>query len=215
MPSNPLETNLEIDLERYLRPMSISYNAIQFRQWMDYLHLLHKWNQKINLTAIRSVKEMIPRHIAESLSLVNYILGDRLIDVGCGAGVPGIPLAIMFPEKQVFLLDSNHKKQIFVSQAVKTLGLENVVCVHSWVEEYQPSEKFSTILTRAFKPFAQMLGLTQHLVDPNGQFLAMVGKVPADGFQLEKPYTLEQVVPMRVPNMHVQRHLAIIKKIEE
>lgn len=214
MPSKPINS-LEHLLERYLQSMHVPYSPLQLEQWLGYLQLLHKWNQKINLTAIRTIEEMIPRHVAESLSLADFILGERLIDVGCGAGVPGIPLAILFPEKQVFLLDSNHKKQIFVSQVAKTLGLENIVCVHSWVEEYQPSEKFSTILTRAFKPMAQMLELTQHLVARNGQFLAMVGKAPADGFQLEKPYTLGQVVPMRVPNMHVQRHLVIIKKIEE
>lgn len=213
MPSK-FEPSHENDLARLLKTMGVPFSQHQFSQWLDYLALLHKWNQKMNLTAIRTIKEMIPRHLGESFSLIEYLWGDRLIDVGCGAGIPGIPLAILAPEKQVFLLDSNHKKQIFVSQVAKTLGLDNVTCVHSGVEEYQPSEKFSTILTRAFKPLAQMLSMTQHLVAPNGKFLAMVGKAPAEGFSLDQPYELEQAILMRVPNTQVERHLVIIKKME-
>lgn len=212
---NPSEHKKEIQLlESQMKALGFSCTPLQQEQWFGYLLLLDKWNQHMNLTAIRTIPEMITRHIVESVALYPYLWGERLIDVGCGGGVPGIPLAIAFPEKHFCLLDSNQKKQIFVSQVAKRLNLNNVECIHSLVQEYQPIEKFSTILTRAFKATAQMLALTQHLVAPNGKFLAMIGKQPSS-LKLGEGFKLEEIIPMSLPNANVERHLAIITKRTE
>ncbi|MGD9592524.1 MAG: 16S rRNA (guanine(527)-N(7))-methyltransferase RsmG, partial [Candidatus Berkiella sp.] len=154
----------------------------------------------------------VGRHLLDSLSIGAYLEGGRVIDVGTGAGLPGIPLAIMMPETSFFLLDSNHKKQVFVSQVAKSLSLKNVVCVHSEVKAYQPTEKFSTIVTRAFAPLAQMIDLTAHLLAPNGRFAAMMGKVEQN-IALPLGFELQHMVSLHVPGEIAQRHLAIIARV--
>lgn len=159
-----------------------------------YLDLLHKWNQAYNLTSVRTRDEMQVKHIADSLAVSPYLHGQRLIDVGTGAGLPGIPLAIMHPDKQFTLLDSNSKKTRFLKQAKQQLELQNVEIVHSRVEDYQPEQGFDTVISRAFASICDMLRGSQHLACDNGRFLAMKGVPPTEELQqLPAGFSLDTV----------------------
>lgn len=198
-----------LKLEQGLLALSLQTSSLQRSQLLEFVALLHKWNQAFNLTALREPAKMISRHLLDSLSVFPYLRGERLIDVGTGAGLPGLPLSIVCPERTFFLLDNNRKKQIFTSYVVKTLGLKNVQCICSKVERYQVEQKFSTILTRAFAPIEQMLSLTAHLLDVNGCYLAMIGK------SVEKlpGYQIKQIV-LQVPGETHSRQLAMIEPQE-
>lgn len=194
-----------------LNQLDLTASQQQKEQWLEYLTLLQKWNRGINLVAENDVPKAVTRHLLDSLAIAPYILGNRVIDVGTGAGFPGIPLSILYPEKQFFLLDSNQKKQIFVSYVAKALSLSHVQCLHTRVEAYQPTEKFSTILTRAFSPLAQLLPLTAHLLAPEGRLLAMLGKIQVIDESFPAGYQIEQI-PLHIPGEKGERHLAIISR---
>lgn len=201
-----------ISLKEGLRQLSFPVSEQQYALLAEYIALLQKWNTRMNLIARGDVPKIAQRHLLDSLAIAPFIQGERIIDVGTGAGFPGIPLSILLPAKSFFLLDSNQKRQIFVNHVVKALSLSNAECLSTRVEAYQPTEKFSTILTRAFAPLAEMLPLTAHLLMPGGCWLAMLGKrqmveqIPSSGYQLK------QVVSLHVPGEEGERHLAIISQ---
>jgi len=143
-----------------------------------YLQLLSRWNRAYNLTAIRDINEMATRHILDSLAIFSWVKGPHVIDVGSGAGFPGIPLALAAPDWQVVLLDSNGKKIRFLEEVKRVLSLENVTIVHDRVEHYHPTMAFDTIVTRAFSQLDQMIQWTHHLIAPKGIWLAMKGRYP-------------------------------------
>ena len=207
-----VKEELEKRFKQGLARLHFQASQEQITQNIDYLELMHKWNQRLNLTAIRNPVEMVSRHLLDSVVIYPHLVGQRIIDVGTGAGLPGIPLSIMAPDCQFFLLDSNHKKQVFVNQVVKSLSLKNVSCIYSEVSAYQPAEKFSTILTRAFAPLEKMIHLTSHLLAEGGRFLAMMGKVESTT-ALPSGYELEQMIALKVPQERAERHLAIISRI--
>lgn len=205
-----MNPSLDALLLKGLKELKIESTLADREKLLAYLALLDKWNKRFNLTAVRVVQEMVGRHLLDSLSILPYLHGNRLIDVGTGAGLPGIPLSILQPSKTFFLLDSNQKKQIFVSHVVKSLSLVNAQCVTQPVQIYQPSEKFSTILTRAFAPLDRMLALTGHLLANEGRFLAMMGKISDENLVLPTGYIMQEVVSLNVPGEKADRHLAII-----
>ncbi|MGM0594903.1 MAG: 16S rRNA (guanine(527)-N(7))-methyltransferase RsmG [Pseudomonadota bacterium] len=174
-----------------------------------YVELLGKWNRAYNLTAVRDPTEMVTRHLLDSLAVVPHLSGQRVIDVGTGGGLPGIPLALVFPERQFVLLDSNSKKTRFLVQAKSALGLENVTVVHSRVEAYEPETRFDAIITRAFASVADILAGSRHLLTPQGEFLAMKGTVPeAELAEMPEGFYLLEVVALAVPGLErEQRHL--------
>ncbi|KTD76395.1 16S rRNA (guanine(527)-N(7))-methyltransferase RsmG [Legionella waltersii] len=160
---------------------------------LQYLQLLHKWNDAYNLTAIRHMSEMINKHLMDSLAILPWIKGKRIIDVGTGAGLPGIPLAIAKPDLQFVLLDSNGKKTRFLLEVKRQLHLNNVEIVQNRVENYQPGLGFDTVLSRAFSSLEQMTVWTQHLIAPKGIWLAMKGKVPTDELSsIKYPFKVEE-----------------------
>jgi 16S rRNA (guanine527-N7)-methyltransferase len=174
---------------------------------LDYLALLVKWNQAYNLTAVRDPGEMVTRHLLDSLTVAPHLTGQRIIDVGTGAGLPGIPLSLLFPERQFVLLDSNGKKTRFLVQAKASLGLDNVTVVHSRVEEYRPSEPFDTVIARAFAALADILALCHHLLAPSGSILAMKGGA-SEAETVPAGFHLAEIVTLKVPGLtHEQRHL--------
>lgn len=183
-------------------------------QLLEYAHLLHKWNQTYNLTAVRDLPSIITRHILDSLAIYPWLYGNRLIDVGTGAGLPGIPLAIAFPSLSVTLIDSNGKKIQFLHEVKRLLSLSNIAIIESRVEEYQPSPGFDTITSRAFSDIKQMIKWTQHLLNPQGVWLAMKGRAPvAELDMLRLPH---EVIPYSVPGNDGERCCVIIKNtIEE
>ncbi|MCW8903471.1 16S rRNA (guanine(527)-N(7))-methyltransferase RsmG, partial [Sedimenticola sp.] len=151
-------------LSEGLRIMAIDLSERRQQLLLDYLALLLKWNKAFNLTAIRDPGEMVPRQLLDSLSILNLVQGERVLDVGTGPGLPGIPLAVAQPDRQFVLIDSNGKKTRFVQQAVVALGLDNVQVVRTRVEAYQPDAGFDTITSRAFAALPKMVQLTRHLL---------------------------------------------------
>lgn len=192
--------------------MNVKSTPLQRQQWLDYILLLTKWNQAFNLTAVRSKEEMITRHILDSLSIAPFVSGERILDVGTGAGLPGIPLAIYAPEKQVFMLDSSQKKQVFVTQAIHQIGLNNAFAVHSLVEKYQPEQKFSTIVTRAFASLDKILPLVSPLMVKGGKLLAMLGKVETE-LSIDKGYRIIDIIALQIPGSDAKRHVAILSQV--
>ncbi len=181
---------------------------------LDYIALLTKWNQAYNLTAVRDPDEMVTRHLLDSLAVAPHLTGQRIIDVGTGAGLPGIPLAILFPERHFVLLDSNGKKTRFLVQAKASLGLDNVTVVHSRVEEYRPEEPFDTVIARAFAALTDILSLCRHLIANEGAVLAMKGDA-AEAELLPAGFRLTGVVALTVPGLaHEKRHLIRVVRAE-
>ena len=179
----------------------------------QYLELLIKWNKTYNLTAIRDRQKMVTHHILDSLSVIPYLQGERLIDLGSGGGLPGIPAALLYPEQSVVMLDSNVKKTRFIQQAILELGLKNASVVHSRVEQFQPEQPFDTVVSRAFTSLSQFLRYAKPLLSEGGRVVAMKGKWPEpEGGEVIEGFELEQVVPITVPGIDAERHLVICRK---
>lgn len=196
--------------------LGIALSEQQQRLLLDYLALLIKWNKAYNLTAVRDPDEMVSRHLLDSLSVVRYVAegGDRWLDVGSGGGMPGIPLAIMFPERRFVLLDSNGKKTRFLTQVKLELGLGNLEVVHERVERYRPEQPFAGISSRAFSALADFADWTRHLGDIDTRWLAMKGVHPEDELQaLPADFELERCHVLQVPGCQGQRHLLILRRI--
>ncbi len=178
-----------------------------------FLELLARWNKIFNLTAIRNPKESVYLHLIDSLTLLPFLYGNKIIDIGSGAGLPGIPLALAMPEKTFFLLDSNSKKTRFIQQAIGELGLKNVTVVHSRAENFCPSQKFDSILTRAFSSLKTMLTVTHHLAATNSYFLAMKGALPTEEMHtLPDGFIIKAVHSLQIAGISAQRHLISIQK---
>jgi len=185
---------------------------------LDYLALLAKWNKVHNLTAVRDPEEMVTLHLLDSLAVLPHLFvsslakgeGKRLLDVGSGAGLPAIPIALARPQLKVTALDSSHKKTTFLRQVKAELGLANLDIVCGRVEEYQPEQKFDCVISRAFSDVAEFVQLTAHLCAKDGMWLAMKGVYPYDELAQVKN-VISEVVPLRVPGLSAQRHLVFLK----
>lgn len=175
---------------------------------MDYLQLLQKWNKAYNLTAIRDPQEMLKKHILDSLAILTWVKGPRVIDVGSGAGLPGIPIAIARPEFHCVLLDSNGKKTRFLNEVKRQLRLTNLEVVQFRVENYRPEQGFDTVVSRAFSSIEQMLNWTQHLNADEGISLAMKGRHPEE--ELIAIKTAYHVKNYNVPGIEGERCCVII-----
>jgi 16S rRNA (guanine527-N7)-methyltransferase len=201
-------------LRRGLEELGLALPAESERRLLDYVALLDKWNKTYNLTAVRDPVQMITHHILDSLAVRPFLKGPDILDIGTGAGLPGIPLALTCPQYQFTLLDSNAKKTRFVIQAKGELGLANVQVVHERVERYRPAQKFDTLLTRAFASLAEMLRLAGHLLTEDGEFLAMKGNYPKDELgQVISPFKVLEVCKLVVPGLDEQRHLVRIARL--
>jgi len=184
----------------------------QHQQLVTFLTLLQQWNRIHNLTAIRTPHKMVTHHISDSLAITPYIVGQRILDLGTGAGLPGIPLAIMNPQKQFVLLDSRHKKTHFCQQAKRLIGLDNVIVVHARVETWQTTQCFDHIITRAFGTIDDMLKVAKHLCCEHGNFLAMKGDIPnLELAKLTDKYAY-QIHRLVINGLHAKRHLICIQQ---
>ena len=176
-----------------------------------YLDLLEKWNRVYNLTAIRERSRMVTHHLLDSLAVLPHVRGPRVLDVGSGAGLPGIPLAVAGPALHVTLLESNHKKSAFLTQAVAELQLANVQVVMERVESWQPEARFDTIVSRAFAELGEFASLAGRLLAPQGVLAAMKGVHPFEEIErLPQGYRVQQVVRLRVPGLDAERHLVLM-----
>jgi 16S rRNA (guanine527-N7)-methyltransferase len=182
---------------------------------LQYLELLRKWNKVYNLTAIRDAEQMLSHHLLDSLSIVPYVRGPRVLDMGCGAGLPGIPLALARPDLQVVMMDANAKKTRFVQQAITELKLGNAEAVHSRAEDYTAPGGFDTVTSRAFSSLEDFLGLAAPYLRKGGQLLAMKGRYPTQELELSfNQFRLIAVHQLEVPFLDSERHLVEMERTE-
>jgi 16S rRNA (guanine527-N7)-methyltransferase len=201
---------LDALLARGLKAMALELPTPTQAKLLAYLQLLEKWNRHYNLTAVRDPQQMVPRHLLDSLSVLPFLLGPNVIDVGTGAGLPGIPLALARPDLHFTLLDSNIKKISFVRQAVAELGLHNAEAVQTRVEKLERLT-FNTVVARAFASLSDLLSMAGALCAPGGRILAMKGVFPSEEVaQAGDNYRIE-VKALTVPGLDAQRHLVLVE----
>ncbi|MEG0965670.1 MAG: 16S rRNA (guanine(527)-N(7))-methyltransferase RsmG [Pseudomonas sp.] len=201
------------ELSTGARQLGVELSEAQHAQLLAYLALLIKWNKAYNLTAVRDPDEMVSRHLLDSLSVMPFIHSERWLDVGSGGGMPGIPLAILHPDKKVTVLDSNGKKTRFLTQVKLELKLDNLTVIHKRVEEFQPQQPFSGIVSRAFSSMENFTNWTRHLGDEQTQWLAMKGLHPADELvALPADFRVDSEQALTVPGCQGQRHLLILRR---
>lgn len=194
-----------------LQSMGLASTSFQQHRLLAYLGLLLKWNAAYNLTAIREPEDMVSRQLLDSLSILPLIRGPRVLDVGTGAGLPGVPLAIMLPDLEFTLLDTNSKKTRFVNQVKLELGLDNLSVVQQRVEEFQPENRYDTITSRAFASLGDMLQGSRHLLVKDGQWLAMKGQFPEQEIAVLDPVYDVSWELLSVPGEAGMRHAIIIQ----
>ena len=195
-----------------LAALPLELNASVQSGLIDYLHLLVKWNRAYNLTAVRQPEQMVTRHLLDSLVIGPYLQGPRILDVGTGAGLPGIPLALAYPDLHFTLLDSNGKKIRFVTQAVAELGLTNVDVIQSRIEAFQPECRFDTITARAYASIEELISQTTRLLADKGQYLIMKGVYPvAEVEAIPSAYRVEAIHQLNVPKLDAERHLLVVR----
>ena len=208
-------TNLDIQLtdklKTLLKQTALSVTEQQQQQLVKLVLLLDKWNKAYNLTSVRDPQEMLVKHILDSIVVSPYLQGNRFIDVGTGPGLPGLPLAIVNPQKPFVLLDSLGKRISFIRNAVRELGLTNVEPVLSRVEDYHPDHQFDGVLSRAFASLKDMTEWCYHLPKSDGLFYALKGLYHEEEVkELNPQFKVKYVIKLEVPELTGERHLVIL-----
>lgn len=205
---NPL-AHLQPDLERGL--VALDLPVVLAPRLLDYLALLDRWNQAYNLTAVRDPRQMLTRHLLDSLAMHPFVANERLADLGTGPGLPGIPLAIAKPGLQVALVESNGKKARFLREAVRHLGLANARVIESRAEAVAEPGAYDLITARALDRLAGILAVGGHLLAPGGRLLAMKGpRVDEEVAELPAGWALLAVHDLTVPGLDAERHLVVV-----
>lgn len=206
-------------LQRLIDDSQLSVSQSHQQQLVQLVELLNKWNKAYNLTSVRNPNEMLVKHIMDSIVVSPHLEGQCFIDVGTGPGLPGLPLAILNPDKQFYLLDSLGKRIRFIKQVVHELGLKNVTPIQSRVEEFTseeeswPEQGFDGVLSRAFASLDDMLDWCHHLPHQQGKFYALKGVIPqAELDHLRDGLSLDVIHQLVVPELEGERHLVIIKQ---
>jgi len=198
------------------RQLGIDLSEAQSSALLKFIRLLAKWNRTYNLTAVDDVSQMLSHHLLDSLAIAPYLTASRAIDVGAGAGLPGIPLAIYFPQKEFVLLDKNGKKTRFMRQVQYAIGLTNITVIQQRTELYRPESCFAAVITRALTTLPKMLHMTADLCCNDGQFFALKGRYPqAEIAAVPKDYRIEAVHRLQIPFLDGERHLVIIGRGNE
>ena len=192
-----------------LSVLNIAVSDEMVSKLLAFIYLIEKWNKAYNLTAIRHRKDMVNLHLLDSLAILPYLQGSHIMDVGTGAGLPGIPLAICRPDIEFQLIDSNAKKTRFVQQAILELKLPNVKVTHSRIEAFILENRFDMVLTRAFASLPEIIDLTQHFLDEKGVLLCMKGQIPQEELQDIKAKTT--LISLNVPHIEAERCLVKIQ----
>ena len=206
------DIQIETLLQRYLPDLNIELPENIAESILQYLMLLQKWNKTYNLTSIDDPANMVFRHVLDSLSAVPYLQGDRILDVGTGAGLPGILLALARPDKAFVLLDSNSKKTRFMTQVCLEIKIQNVDIQHSRIEDYQPNPLFSTVISRAYSSLTQFYQQTIELCDGDGQILAMKGRLHQSELDDLFKLTSAKAIEINVPGLRAERHFILMTK---
>jgi len=206
-----LRQSLNTQLRLGCDQLGLAPDARQLEHLLDYLDLLARWNKTYNLTAVRDPGQMVTRHLLDSLAVAPWLRGERFLDVGSGAGLPGVPLAIIHPQYELHLLDSSGKKARFLFQVKTALCLDNIVVHRARVESFRVTLPFDAVLSRAFASLLDMTAACRHLLAPGGRLLAMKGAYPATELaDLRQSYSEVVVHPLVVPGLAEQRHLVEI-----
>ena len=208
-----LESQLLTVLVDSLKNCELAVTQAQQQKLIQYVLMLNKWNKAYNLTSVRDPHQMVLKHIVDSIVVAPFLNKTHYIDVGTGPGLPGIPLAIMCPDKQFILLDSLGKRVRFMKQVAYELKIDNIEPVQSRVEDFVPSVVIDGVLSRAFASLKDMLHWCQHLVNSQGVFLALKGQLSLDelkGLPLE--FILQETIKLDVPGLEGERHIVKIKK---
>ncbi len=205
-------------LDAGLHSLNLPLSAIACDQLLTYLEQLHKWNKAYNLSGIRNLPDMLDLHLLDSLALAPFIDAQLIADIGTGAGLPGIPLAICFPDKQFRLVDSNSKKTRFIFQTAALLGLDNVEVVHSRAEDYESDPQVAIVTSRAFASLRDFVQRCDHMLAlaPDSKFLAMKGLIPEEEIaDLPAQYQVVAIHPLSVPGSNHVRHVLDIRRSGE
>ncbi|MEQ3640584.1 MAG: 16S rRNA (guanine(527)-N(7))-methyltransferase RsmG [Alteromonas sp.] len=210
------QQDLHCILASGLEALSLNLTDNQQQQLVEFVLLIDKWNKAYNLTSVRCPKQMMVKHILDSLAIVPHLTGENIIDVGTGPGLPGMPLAIAFPDKTFTLLDSLGKRVRFMTQCVHTLKLTNVTPVNSRVENHVGDKPYDIVLSRAFASLKDMLHWCEHLVDSDGQFLALKGQFPQSEIdEVSDHFQVVNTENITVPNLDGERHLVWLRKTQQ
>ena len=196
-------------LQHGCRQLGVVLSAESELLLMEYVAMLHRWNRVYNLTAIRDPLKMVSNHLLDSLAIMPYLWEGRWLDVGCGAGLPGIVLAVAQPNWEFVLLDSNSKKTSFVQQVIIELGLQNVSVHCERVEQWQAVVPFDGIISRAFTELGEFIQKTRHLMNEQGRWAAMKGVAEHELSGVPEGCCVERVIPLQVPGLSVARSLVI------
>lgn len=195
-----------------LDELSLALQPLQRQQLLTYLSLIGKWNLVYNLTAIRDEVRMVSTHLLDALAIIPHLPGKNFLDVGSGAGLPGVPVAVARPNCSVTLLDSNQKKAAFLQHAVTELELRNATVRATRVEAWHPDERFDVIASRAFSELADFIGKSRHLLSERGVFAAMKGTYPeAEIARLPDDFRIRAVKRLAVPGLAAERHLVLVE----
>lgn len=198
-------------LKQLVAETSLQLTEQQLQQCVAYVQLLHKWNSAYNLTSVRDPKEMLIKHVMDSLVIAPFLTGQRFIDVGTGPGLPGVLLAIYYPDRHFTLLDSLGKRIRFLNQVKLQLGLSNITPLQSRVELHQPEQGYDGVISRAFASMNDMLQWCRHLPASNGRFFAMKGAAVQEEIAALVDFVkVAAIEPLTVPQLQAERHLVIL-----
>lgn len=211
-----LPDSARLELKQGLERLGLAGEEQTLRLLQDYAELLLKWNAAYNLIAEADTDSMVARHLLDSLSIQPFISGTTIVDVGSGAGLPGIPLAIVNPDKHFVLVDSNGKKTRFLFQVKTELGLGNISVENCRIEHYQSPEQIDIVMCRAFSSLKDVVSKTQHLLSATGKLLAMKGRYPQEEIdELPREFTVTEVTKLAIPDSDSERHLIAVARSEQ
>jgi 16S rRNA (guanine527-N7)-methyltransferase len=203
----------EDSLEKGINELELDLDRAAQQKLLDYVGLILKWNKVYNLTTAQTAAEIVKRHVLDSLAIVPHLGLDSMVDVGSGAGLPGIPVALARPQKDIVLLDSSHKRAAFLMEVCATLALSNVKVMCKRVEDFRPEHKFTEVCARAFSDLAQFVEATRHLLSAQGRWIAMKGHHPEKEIKaLPKGVKVVDTIELKVPGLNEARSLIILKQ---
>jgi len=184
---------------------------------LDYAALIRKWNQTHNLTTIDDPAKMLTHHLLDSLSIARFVVGDRCLDIGSGAGLPGMVMALAYPEQHWTLVESRTKKASFLREAKIRCKAENVTVIATRIEDYRPPENFDTLASRAVSTVADLISMTGHLHHPSLRLISMKGIYPEKELSALTPRQREttEVFPVAVPGLDAHRHIVVVTDVLE
>lgn len=206
-------SSIEEELRQGIVKLGLFATDQQINLLLNYLVLLNKWNASFNLSGVEEINSMVSRHLLDSLSINAHLKGSVFIDIGSGAGLPGIPLAILNPKNHFILVDSNGKKTRFLFQVKTELGLANIDVENCRIEHYQSNQQIDMVMCRAFSAIGDVVSKSQHLLKKEGKILAMKGRYPEDEIAaLPDGFEISKTIKLEIPGNESERHLVEVLK---